>query len=89
MIALVQFAIRFRYFFMIGGAIALISGAWVHGFFKGKSYGQVKVITKIIQANAESRKGAIDVKKEEQSFDDIKLDAGLCGLHIVRGNSGC
>jgi len=89
MIAIVQFVIRFRYIFIIGSALVVVSGSWIHGFYKGKSYGQVKVITKIIQANAESRKGSINVKREEQSLDSVKLDNELCRLAIVRQNSGC
>lgn len=85
----IQFVIRFRYLFMAGAAITALSGAWVHGFFKGKSYGEVKVITKIIEADKEVRRNTDEVRIEEQSLDSVGVDRELCDLGIVRGNTGC
>lgn len=69
--------------------ISSLGAAWVHGFYKGKAAGQVKVVTKIIRANEESKKGSDNVRKKEQNLNVVKLDAGLCDLGIVRGNTGC
>ncbi len=81
-----QFILRYRYLFIIGAAVTV---AWVHGFFKGKSYGEVKVITKIIEADKEVRRNADEVRIEEQSLDSVGVDRELCDLGIVRGNTGC
>lgn len=89
MIGVLQFIIRWRWLFMAGAASALLAGAWTHGFFKGKKYGEVKVITKIIQANEESKRNSDEVRHEEQSLDSIGVDRELCRLGIVRGNTGC
>lgn len=85
----IAFLIKYRKIFIIGAVVLSLGVAWTHGFFKGKSYGEVKIVTKIIEANNESKKGSDNVRKKEQSLDAARIDAGLCDLGIVRGNTGC
>ena len=81
-------ASRFSGYIAIAGVVAVL-GLVYYIYNEGKQACVNNVITSAVSANIDSREGAIDVQKKEQSLDSIKLDDGLCKLGIVRENRGC
>jgi hypothetical protein len=70
-------------------AVIAVLGMVFYIYHEGKKSCVGAVATTQVEANKKSLKGANDVRKKEQGLDSSQLDAGLCGLGIVRGNAGC
>lgn len=81
-------ASRFSGYLAIIGVIAILGLVW-YIYNEGKTACENQVISDQAKVDQESKKGSNNVRKEEQSFDVIELNAGLCELGIVRGNTGC
>jgi hypothetical protein len=80
---------RYRYVTILLAVVVCVGGAWLHGFFKGKSYAEVKIINKVVEADRESRRGAEDVRLKTQNLSEPELDSSLCDLGIVWDGTGC
>jgi hypothetical protein len=60
-----------------------------YAFNLGGKLKEAKIITKVVEAQNESKKEADHVRIKEQRLDDNELDDALCGLGIVRQQHGC
>lgn len=81
-------ASRFSGYLAIG-AVIVILGLVFYIYNEGKKACVNQVVNEQVEAEKESKKGSDNVRKKVQSLDEVALDRELCGLGIVRGNTGC
>lgn len=80
-----------KYLIAISLLAALVIVLW---FWRSEIYSAAEnalsaaVNQKTIEVNEQSKKGAENVRKDVQSFDERQLDEYLCSLGIVQDN-GC
>ena len=79
---------RFSGYIAIISVVAILGLVW-YIYKEGKNSCVGAVAAETVAVDQKSRKDSHEVRKEEQSFTDIQLDAGLCKLGIVRQNGGC
>lgn len=77
---------QFSGYLSLIGIAATLGLVW-YIYNEGKEACVAQVITKTVEK--EVRRNADEVRKEEQSLTDIKLDNELCDLGIVRQQRGC
>ena len=69
---------------------ALLFGAYLYGFQRGKLKTEIKIVEKIVEVNREAKRGFDAVQKQEQCLTDPELDYALCNeLNIVRRGEKC
>lgn len=70
-------------------AVIAVLGMVFYIYHEGKKSCVGAVATEQVKVNKESKEGADNVRKGEQSLGSDELDRGLCRLGIVRENRGC
>ena len=70
-------------------AVIVVLGMVFYIYHEGKKACVGAVAVEQVKVEQKSKKGADNVRKDEQSLRSDELNLGLCQLGIVRENSGC
>lgn len=79
---------KFSGYIAIAGVIVVLGLVW-YIYNEGKTSCQNQVKSDQLDDIIEVKRNTQNVKKKEQSLDDVAIDRALCRIGIVRGHNGC
>jgi len=78
---------KYRWFLAAGSLAAFTTGAWAHGYFKGKNHERAAIAKEQIALISEAQKDREAIDDEVRKLDSTAIDNALAGNGWLRPNN--